>query len=244
MLLPMTASAATFMNEPTVLVADTVADNLYITSGNVVVSSDVKGDLLVAGGNINVLGNIEGDFGAAGGNINLTGKVDGDVRIFGGSIYVDSEVGGEIITFGGQVVFGPNARIAKDMVAGSEDLVIDPAVTVGGKQTILQSEYDSENTMIQRIETNPLLTGEFWLTLLFAMLGYLVVAIAMMAAMPNVVKKYVQTSLKDNSAFWVHLGIGLLALIAFPVAALVLMITGIGALLGIILLLLLKDIWE
>lgn len=237
-LLPMTASAATFMSDANVLVTEPVMDNLYIASANPIVSADVIGDLFVTGGNVSVSGHVMGDLGAAGGSVTLTGPVDGDVRVFGGSIYIDSVVSGEIISFGGQVVYGPHARVGKDLVAGSDELKIDPAVTVGGKKSIFQGDPERIERMVQEVKTYPLLTGAFWLALLFAILGYLVVAIALMGAMPNIVKKYVQNSLKDNGAFWVHLGIGLLALIAFPVAAMILFITGIGAMLGLLLLLL------
>lgn len=236
-LLPMTASAATFLGDDNVLVTEPVADNLYIGSGNPIVSGDVSGDLFIAGGNVNVSGNIGGDLVAAGGTVTLTGKVAGDVRVFGGSIYIDSEVGGEIISFGGQVIYGPKARIGKDMIAGSDDLQISPAVTVGGKQTLFRGEEKTGDKVVTQAGIHPFLTAAFWIALLLSILAYLIVAAALMGAFPGAIKKYTQSALKDGAAFWVHLGIGLLILVALPIVSIVLMITGLGALLGVILLL-------
>lgn len=235
--IPFFAGAATFMEEGNVSIGQTVSDNLYLVGGNPVVAGNVDGDLFVAGGNVSVSGNVSGDVGAAGGNVSITGTVDGDVRVFGGSLYIDSAIGGEVISFGGQIVYGPNAKIGKDLIAGADVITIDPETIVLGQKKLFEEKQDGSGEDA-REKGVAMLKGAFWMALLYGLLAYLVVAAALMGLMPNVIKKYTKAAIKDSSAFWKNLGIGLMVMIGLPVVALLLFISMIGAMLGGILLLL------
>lgn len=233
--LPMFASAATFLADGNPVSADTVNDNLYVTGGNPIVSGDVMGDLLIAGGNVSVSGNILGDLAAAGGSVSITGRVDGDVRVFGGTIYLDSTVKGEVISFGGQVVLGPQAKINKDLIAGGDEVKIHPNSIVLGKKNIMQ-EIKDVSVKVQEASSG-IMSVAFWIGILYLILAYLIVGAVFMGVFPKVVKKCINGTLKDGNAFWRALGMGLVLLIIIPVVSFLLLITGIGAMLGGILML-------
>jgi cytoskeletal protein CcmA (bactofilin family) len=236
--LPLSVSAAVFLGEENVVVKEPVLDNLYVASGNPVIAADVQGDLFIAGGNVDVSGHIMGDLGAAGGTVNITGNVDGDVRVFGGTLFINSEIGGEVISFGGEVTYGPKAKVGKDLIAGSDNLKIDPAAVVTGKKTIFENPEKDKIQQRMAERANPWLTGAFWFSLIYTIAVYLLVAAVLMGAFPNIVKKYAQTAKGKGGTFWKHFGIGLLGVFVFPLSALLLLFTGIGSLLGGILLVL------
>ncbi len=238
LLFPLVTNAAVFMAEENVMVKEPVLDNLYIASGNPFITADVQGDLFVAGGNVDISGHIMGDLGAAGGTVKITGKVDGDVRVFGGTLFINSEIGGEVISFGGEVTYGPNARVGKDLIAGSDKLKIDPAAVIMGKRTVFEGPEKDKGQARPVNRTNAWLTGDFWVTMIYTILVYLLVAAVLMGAFPNIVKKYSQTAKAKGGTFWKHFGLGLLGLFVFPLSALLLLFTGIGALLGGILMVL------
>lgn len=235
--LPLIAGAATFMADDSVTSTETVNDNLYVAGGNPVVSGDVNGDLFIAGGNVNVSGNVTGDVGAAGGTVAILGNVDGDVRVFGGSLYIDSEVGGEVISFGGQIIYGPHAKIGKDLIAGGDEIIIDPEAIVAGEKRIFEDTSEQKMEKI-RDRGADFMRGAYWMALLYGLLAYLVVAAAIMGLFPKLIKKYGKDAMKDSMAFWKNLGVGLLVMIGLPIVAILLFITMVGAMLGGILLVL------
>jgi cytoskeletal protein CcmA (bactofilin family) len=237
-LLPWSVSAAVFVGGDNAIVKDPVQDNLYVASGNPVITADVTGDVFVAGGNVDVSGHVMGDLGAAGGTVKITGKVDGDVRVFGGTLFINSEIGGEVISFGGQVTYGPKAKIGKDLIAGSDELSIDPASVITGKKIVFTNP-DTDKASSRPVEkTNAWLTGAFWVSMIYTVVAYLLVAVVLMGAFPNVVKKYTQTARAKGGTFWKHFGIGMLGVFVFPLSALLLLISGLGAMLAGIMLVL------
>ncbi len=232
--LPMFASAATFLADDNVVSSEPVNDNLYVAGGNPVVSGNVNGDLLIAGGNVNVTGDVTGDVSAAGGSVSITGRVGGDIRVFGGNLFIDSTVGGEVVSFGGQIIYGPNAKVAKDIVAGGNAVNISPTAVIGGERIIFDEIKDEIKKGKAEFKEKgaDFLRGAFWVGILWTLLSYLIVALAFMGLFPKVVKMFINGACKNGMSFWKSIGMGLVILIVTPILSLILLVTGIGAMLG------------
>lgn len=234
--IPSIALAAVFKTDTNVPAGEVVVGNLYLAGSNPSVGGDVNGDLYIAGGNIVISGNVTEDVVAAGGNITITGEVGGDVRSFGGSVFIDSNVNGEVIASGGDVRIGPNAVIRKDLVAAGGDVSVDKTAKVYGSRTIESGEGKGRNFDKQIDPMMKFLTGAFWIGQIFLLLSYFVIVAILMGLFPNLVKKFSVRALSKGQ-FWKSLGLGLLALIVTPIVAGICFVTGIGALLGVIVML-------
>ncbi|MBU1703592.1 hypothetical protein KJ951_04265 [Patescibacteria group bacterium] len=232
--IPTLALAAVFRADGNVPSGEIVIGNLYLAGPNPVVGGNVQGDLLVAGGNVTITGKIEEDVLALGGNITITGDVSGDVRAMGGSIYLDSNVNGEVIATGGEIKIGPNAKIRKDLVAAGGSVTVDSQAKVFGSTKIEADENGREATEMRGPFAH-FSKLEFWIGQLLSLFGLFVVAAVIFGFFPNVVRK-LGTRVYTKGQFWPTTGLGLLLLIVTPVIAILLMITMIGAMLGVLLL--------
>lgn len=116
----------------------TVADNLYVASGNVNVNGIAQKDLITAGGNITVNGTIGQDLAAVAGTLSIAGTVKDDARVAGGTINIGGNIGGELLLAGGQVNILSSASIAKEAIIFSgnfsdEGIIESDATIYGGK---------------------------------------------------------------------------------------------------------------
>lgn len=234
---PSLALAANFQANMNVPAGESVVGNLYLAGPNPTVNGNVQGDLYVAGGNVIVTGNVADDLVAAGGNISVSGKVNGDLRAFGGSLFVDAVVDGEVIVSGGDVKIGPNAQIRKDLVAAGGTVEVDPAARVFGSTTI-KTDDDGEGAghrEMMRQSYDHFMRIGFWIAQVFAVLASLAIAAVFLGIFPGFTKKWAVKAF-GKEQFWPSLGLGFLIVIVTPIASVLLMITGIGAPLGVVLL--------
>lgn len=112
---------------------------------------------------------------------------------------------------------------------------ISPTAIILGERNIMQ-EIKDVSVKVQEAGRS-VWSVAFWIGILYLVLAYLVVGAVFMGVFPKVVKKCVNDTLKDGNAFWRSLGIGLVLLIVITVISFILLLTGIGALLGGILML-------
>lgn len=233
LMIPTVAMAAYFLADENVPKGDVIMGNLYLAGGNPTMDGDVQGDLYMSGGNVTITGRVLKDLVVAGGNVSITGQVDDDVRVFGGQIYLDGKVNGEVIAFGGDVRLGPNASVRKDLVAGGGTVNVDENAKIFGTQKIYTDT--SEGIAEKKAEWEKYASAGTWFGIVFTILGYLVLASVLMGLFPNVVNRYLTNATKKGS-FWKQLGLGLLVLITAPIFAVIAMFTGIGAMLGVVVL--------
>lgn len=101
----------------TVVVAEPVRDDLYVTGGTVEVSAEVDGDVVAAGGTVSLAGSVTGGILAAGGNLTIRGSVGRSIRAAGGSLVLAAPVGTDAVLAGGSVTVERGAEIGRDLVA-------------------------------------------------------------------------------------------------------------------------------
>lgn len=235
LIVPVSAIAAIIKTEANLGQSEVVSGNLYMTGSAPVIAGTVNGDLLVAGGTVVVTGGVMQDVLAAGGNVNITGPVGGDLRAFGGNVYIDCVVQGEVLTAGGEVQFGPNAVINGDLVASGGNVKLDPATKVYGDRKIETGEEIQKDAGGVLREMPKFFQTAFLVSQLVSILGLLAVACLMFGFFKPLTNRMVSKTL-EKGFIWRNLGLGVLTILLLPIASIICFVTGIGALLGLLLL--------
>lgn len=239
-----------------VSVAAPVGGDLVIAGGSIISTGSVGGGVLAAGGNITVSGSVGDDIRALGGNIFINGPVENDVVILGGQTVISSTatVGKDLVILGGNVtvegavrgnlyvrsgdvtlnsaisgsadiggrriVLGPNASIGGKLIySAPAELNIPPGTARGGVEfRLMEMRADSRG--------RDAVAAIFTIAFLVKMLTLLVLALVLAAVFRRRVTLAVQESL---ALFGWDLLRGFAGFILIPVAALILLVTVIGA---------------
>lgn len=205
------------------LIDGDAGQTLYAAGSEVVMNGTIGRNARIAGGRIDIgrRAHIAGNVSVAGGRVNVTGDVKGYVEAAGGRIYIDGTVGGDVEASGREVALGPNARVTGALRYRSPNPIEqDPRAVVGGG--------------IERLAAHPLhaparamhRVGHWIWTI-----GLMVLAALLVAAMPGVCSRVSETL---SQRFLVSLLLAFVVIVCAPVAAIVLLVTGIGAPVGIL----------
>jgi cytoskeletal protein CcmA (bactofilin family) len=222
-------------------------DHLFLAGGDITVSgadvrdviaaggeirlnaASVSDDLIVGGGDI-VVGEgfeIGGTAVIAGGKVRFEAPVGQDLRIGASEIFVNSLVPGDARLSGDQIVLGPNARIGGDLFYRGGNLTVDQAAVIEGNRTELPS---AENYAAEDFAKG---MGQFFLYFSLSMIiSYFVIVAVLVAAVPALMRS---TSNMLRTNHWQALGIGVLYALIVPVFGLILLWTGLGIPLAVLL---------
>ncbi len=196
-----------------------IGNTVRIIGGNITIAGPVGGDLVMAGGNISVSGKseVQGDLMIAGGNVIIDAPVKGNVKIAGGSVTINSVVSGSVeIIASRQLNFGSGAQVAGNITyKGQQAAVVDPSAKIS------QINF----TQIQVKKMKPAMTGLFTLGFLIKLLAWIITAWILVHFKKNFVFR-----LNDEFKIkpWENLGVGFLALVATPIAVVLLLVTLVG----------------
>lgn len=212
-----------------VVIRGTVDGDLSAFAGNVRIVGNVTGDVEAAAGNVVVAGTVEGDLTATGGNVALfeTGTVGGSVEAAAGSVRIDGEVGEELRVGAESIAVGPSASIGGDLrYDGTLDLA--DGATVGGE--VIEDSGLSIGGPI------PSIPEVFFSAYFF--LVTLVVGALLLLVFPDFSRGLVDRTMDRPGVSGV---VGFAALVATPIALLLVAVTIVGiplALAGVVLYLL------
>ncbi|MBI4333730.1 MAG: hypothetical protein HY673_20910 [Chloroflexi bacterium] len=236
----------------------TVNGDLLAAGGTVTINGDVNGSLMVAGGTVNINGKVARAVRAAGGTLMVNGEIGGDLIVAGGTVtiagaasigkdlvlasgtaHAAGSVGRNLKGFGGDIVLAGSVKGNAELAA--DRLTLTPGADIqGGLVYTSENEADVRSGASVRGATvrkfpegrdrRPLSdAGNKLLHFLMAMaVGIMIIFIApgrLQAAADSIRTKP-----------WPALGWGALALLATPIAAVMVMATIIGiplALIGI-----------
>lgn len=109
-LFPGVASAATYVNARTVVVAEAPEGNAYLAGTDVTVAAPLPEDVLGVGGTLTLAAPTGGDALLMGGTVSVERPVGGDARIAGAQVVVSAPVAGDLAIAGGTVVASSTAR--------------------------------------------------------------------------------------------------------------------------------------
>lgn len=226
--------------------ADETTDDLEVFGGNVVVRGTVDGDLRAFGGNVRITGTVTGDVEAFGGNVDVAGTVEGNLRGAGGHVGIEETgtVGGTLEAGAGSVAIA--GTVEGNVRVGAESIVLAPTAELGG-----DLEYDG--TLDQRegaqvagsVTRNPDLSvggpipqiADVVFSVYFFLVN-LVVGAILLLAFPRFSRSLVDRTVDRPGVTGV---VGLGALVATPVALVLVALTVLGiplALTGLVLYLL------
>lgn len=239
-------------------VSGAVAGDVLLAGGEVSVTGTVSDDTLILGGTVNLSGEAGDDVRVFGGSVVVSGIITGDLVVIANSLKIQSsaEIGGDVVFFsllggtadisgqvGGNIIGNSNSLRVDGSVAGGLD-VKTFSLTLGERAEIVgdvryQSNTDlvrAQDASVQGVVTRSEGAAEItinWrslvIMLLIGMFGTLVVYLLLPSFVANV------TSFIDERPLRSFL-IGFAVLFFLPVAALVLLISTLGSLLGVLLL--------
>jgi len=197
---------------------DTLNGSLAVIGGNVTIEEGarVNGDVAVIGGNITINGDIDGDMAVIGGNVLIAATVDGNIAIIGSqaSLTETAVVNGDIATIGGNVEKDPGAKVTGEITNNAPPSIEAPQVPNVPSQPNQPSSSPDVNVSL----------SPFWKVAGALGRALVVAGIGMLLAL------FLQPQLERTGDAVVHQpfaagGFGLLAVIAAPVAVLIMTIT-------------------
>jgi cytoskeletal protein CcmA (bactofilin family) len=215
-----------------VRVDEEVAQSVYAAGGQLTLNGGVGRNVRLAGGRIEVgpQARISGNLTVIGGQLRLRGRVDGHVQAGAGRVLIDAPVTGDVAVTAGRVELGPRARIGgKLSVRSREELKQAPeAQVLGGiEQQPLPLRRERGGERLGPHGERIVSAGGWVWTV-----GLMLLAVVLVAMLPRFFGGVAQV-LRERPA-WAA-GIGFIVLICMPAAALVLLMTIVGAPLALVL---------
>ncbi len=217
----------------TVPANETVRSDLYIAGGTVRVDGRVEGDLVVTGGTVDINGAITGDILAAGGNLTINGPTSGSIRAVGGTITVGGAAGRDVVAAGGQLTLTSSSHISGDTIFTGSQLTLDGAVdgnVLGSASTYTKNGTvtGTENVTIQQHQRQP--QAQPWgpladvRSLIVRYVGVLLFGLLLLWLLPRAVQA-IGAAVDERPLRSLGMGaLGILGLIAMPIAILLLML--------------------
>lgn len=214
-----------------VSVTGPVGGDVLAAGGRVAVSGPVDGSVRAAGGEVTVDGAVRRNVTAAGGAVRLgpAATVDGNAYLSAGEVAIEGEVGGhvrasgEVVrllgTAGGsvevvaeEVVVGPGARVAGDLVHRSPGPArVDPGARIGGR--VIHRPMEGPDPLAA------------WIGHLVRIGAFLFTGAVLVALFPGVFAR-LRDALERRP--WPSLGLGLAALLAVPLCLVLVGLTVLG----------------
>jgi len=219
-----------------VLIAERVSEDVLAAGGTVDVGGDVLDDVRAAGGTVTLRGRIGSDAIAAGGtvllepsatvggrawfgggDIRVAGRVATRLRASGDRVAISGVVEGDVEVVAQHVEILPSARITGSLTYRSpHEAQIDPAAVIGGDVVRLPFKGPS---------TRAKLLGRVLLIMSLGALGAVLILL-----FPGFSQGVVGTLRNDP---WLSAALGIGALVGGPVLGILLVVTLVGAALGI-----------
>lgn len=235
--LPGLASADARAGGTVVIEEGETVNGLQAAAGTVIVHGTVEGDLEAAAGTVLVDGTVTGNVDAVAGSVRIDGRVGGDVSATGGSVIVDrnAAVGGSVDAAAGNVVLG--GVIDGDVRVAGGSVVLMPSAAIRGDVEYAVGEdgmFDNRGAVIEgSITRNEGVSPDVvrWTgppgsaLAAFGFIANLILGALLLVVAPDFSAAVAERIARGP----VRVGaVGLLALIAVPIALFLLVITIVG----------------
>jgi len=199
----------------------TIEGSLLVFAQSILLNGDVKGTIRGAADSVYFNGSTKGDLIMAADTINISGPVKRDIIAAASRLVIEAPVGNDIKAAVGELIIGSRADIEGNVYYRSADeAVIEREAAIRG--TIERSEPAGQETIAP--------TRSVW-NFIRPILSILLVTVLIILLFPNTARETVQT-IKERPGL--SLGIGALAVFITPLAAILLLLTVIGAPLSIL----------
>ena len=219
-----------------------VHEDVMAAGGEVELRGVVGDDARVAGGNVRVLATIGDDLVAAGGRLQLGPKavVGGSAWLSGGEVRVDGRVGEVLRASGGKVIIA--GTIDGDAEVWAEQVEVQPGAVIRGKLNYKSphpaiiadgAQIDGEVTYTPvEVRVAPVVAG-FIFAGLILLSSMMLTGVVLYLVFPGIAQRCCDT-VRDTP--WTSLGYGLAVFAGGPLVIVLLLSTGLGLWLALLLL--------
>lgn len=202
-----------------------VGDDARLAGGNVRVLADIGDDLVAAGGRLQLgpTAQVAGSVWLTGGDVQVGGSIGESLHVSGGRVILAGTVGGDVEVRAEKIEVRAGADIAGSLHYQSPNAaVIEDGARIGG---------DISHTPVE-LPVAPVVAGVLFVSLV-ALLGLMLTGIVLYLAFPGVAQRCSDTIRESH---WSSLGYGLAVFAGGPFVFVLLLSTGIGIFLGLLLL--------
>lgn len=226
-----------------------VTGDVLAIGGRVVINGPVQGDVRVIGGQIDLNGVIGKNLSAMGGNVTISkdGAIGYEAMMLAGNVDFEGQVKRDLRGMYGRLSLG--GRVEHDVFVKADQLELLPTVQIAGNLTyaskqpadvmsgaVVKGEVNFQQAAVgKELDTeriNRAAIGMFAGILLMKWMGMVLLALLIIRLFPKKLEKAMH-EFKDG--VWPVLGIGMLAMIGGPVAAMIVALTFIGLPIAVVL---------
>lgn len=198
----------------------------FIAGNNVALNGECSRDAFIAGNNVGVSGTIARDLYAAGNILNIRSDVGRDVFAGGKSVSLGGEIGGNVYLNADQIQLADDLKIGGSLRYNSNAIVTGPKQLISGAD-VYDDTPEEENAASVSVSARPSPFSKLK-SILFGMIGLLLIAYFLLWLTPLWEKLDDDYYGADFGKYAAAFGIGLAVLVALPIGAILLMITGFG----------------
>ena len=198
----------------------------FAAGNTVALNGDCSRDAFVAGNNLGVSGNVARDLYAAGNLLNIRGTVGRDVYAGGKSVSLGGEIGGDVYLAAETIQLADDLKIGGTLRYNASAAVTGPGELIAGADVYDDSPEENSTVSVSvSTKPSPLSKVKSWI---FGCAGLLLIAYFFLWLTPLWERIDGDYTGADFGKYAAAFGIGLGVLLALPIAALILMVTGIG----------------
>jgi cytoskeletal protein CcmA (bactofilin family) len=202
-----------------------IGQSARIFAGNTVINGKIGEDLVVVGGTL---------------RINKDAVIKGDLLLLAGQVVIDGKIEGGIVSPGaGDIII--NGSVGKNAEIGEVSrLTIGDGASIGGKliysgnkEGAISGTAKIGSIEFKKVVKNMSFYGISLSALLFRIIGIFIALLILLYFIPKTTSLFVKKSLaKPMSSFWW----GFISIIVIPIIAILLLISMLGARIGIVIL--------
>lgn len=225
-----------------------VTGDVRAAGGNIIFSAEVDKNVTILGGSISLStsGKISGSLASAGGNISINSPIGKGVNAAGGQISLGNSVGETVNIYTDNLILSPTTAIIGDLNYWSENKIqMNPEASIAGKINYHYSQTPQLNVKkANNISKDNKIFGYMTAGSLFFYLYNFIVTLIVGLLLIKLLPVFTTNTVKTlNTQPWISLGVGLIAVILFPIIFIILIITIIGIPVALMLLLTFIVLW-
>lgn len=257
-----TINGTYFASDKTLKIDGTVNGDVFCMGQTVTVSGTVNGDVICAGQTVTIDGTVNGDVRLAGQTIELNGKVENSATVMAQDVRTGKsfKIGRDLAGSATNVTV--DGAIGRDVTVGSSSLTINGTVSrnvtadsnsvdvASGAEILGNLEYKSQDraqiadgsvkgeVVFNQASSDQRQNDTFWAQVLASVQWVIIIALTILVVVALAPRPFIMASHYGRRNMLMVALLGVAGVIVLPILAIIAMMTIVGALLGVLLLLL------
>lgn len=218
-----------------VKISGVITQDVRAAGGQLTISGNVEGNVTIGGGNVDISesAQVSGNVVAGAGNLTISGPIEGNIMAGAGNFILESSVGGDVETGVGVLRITPNGSVDGNLTYYSDtEASIDEKASIAGEimrkevpEKFSEGMEKAKEMKVSPMEMGAIFAGVTLAAKIIGAISTLIIGLILLKLYPNYLGKVADNI---NKKPWPSLGIGFIALIATPVAGVILLITLVG----------------